>query len=128
MPADNPVDDSRASRQGCQAHRPQADRPRAGGAGPLTAATSGHTGITEQKDQARTRMPQHLSPTLVNWASILEDKTRDQALAAATMPFVFPHIALMPDAHLGKGATVGSVIPTERRSPPQRSVSTSAAA
>jgi tRNA-splicing ligase RtcB len=25
---------------------------------------------------------------------------------------VFPHIALMPDAHLGKGATVGSVIPT----------------
>jgi tRNA-splicing ligase RtcB len=30
------------------------------------------------------------------------------------MPFVYPHIALMPDAHLGRGATVGSVIPTER--------------
>jgi tRNA-splicing ligase RtcB (3'-phosphate/5'-hydroxy nucleic acid ligase) len=28
------------------------------------------------------------------------------------MPFVYPHVALMPDAHLGKGATVGSVIPT----------------
>jgi tRNA-splicing ligase RtcB len=28
------------------------------------------------------------------------------------MPFIHPHIALMPDAHLGKGATVGSVIPT----------------
>jgi tRNA-splicing ligase RtcB (3'-phosphate/5'-hydroxy nucleic acid ligase) len=28
------------------------------------------------------------------------------------LPFVFPHVALMPDAHLGKGATVGSVIPT----------------
>ena len=28
------------------------------------------------------------------------------------MPFIFPHLALMPDAHLGKGATVGSVIPT----------------
>ena len=28
------------------------------------------------------------------------------------MPFIFPHMALMPDAHLGKGATVGSVIPT----------------
>src|SRR5947209_1006017 len=28
------------------------------------------------------------------------------------MPFVSPHLALMPDAHLGKGATVGSVIPT----------------
>src|SRR6266498_3298614 len=28
------------------------------------------------------------------------------------MPFISPYIALMPDAHLGKGATVGSVIPT----------------
>ena len=28
------------------------------------------------------------------------------------MPFIYPHLALMPDAHLGKGATVGSVIPT----------------
>ncbi len=28
------------------------------------------------------------------------------------MPFIAPHLALMPDAHLGKGATVGSVIPT----------------
>ena len=57
-------------------------------------------------------MPEHLSPKLVNFASILEDSTRDQALQAATMPFIFPHLALMPDAHLGKGATVGSVIPT----------------
>jgi tRNA-splicing ligase RtcB len=29
------------------------------------------------------------------------------------MPFIFPHLALMPDAHLGKGSTVGSVIPTD---------------
>lgn len=57
-------------------------------------------------------MPEHLSPTLISWASILEDATRDQALLAATMPFIHPHVALMPDAHLGKGATVGSVIPT----------------
>ncbi len=28
------------------------------------------------------------------------------------MPFTYPHLVLMPDAHLGKGATVGSVIPT----------------
>lgn len=27
------------------------------------------------------------------------------------MPFIFSHV-LMPDAHVGKGATVGSVIPT----------------
>jgi tRNA-splicing ligase RtcB len=30
------------------------------------------------------------------------------------MPFVYPHVALMPDAHLGKGATVGSVLPTDK--------------
>ena len=35
-----------------------------------------------------------------------------QARATASLPFVYPHLALMPDAHLGKGATVGSVIPT----------------
>ena len=55
---------------------------------------------------------EHLSRTLVSWASILEEKTRAQAQATASLPFVFPHVALMPDAHLGKGATVGSVIPT----------------
>ncbi|GCD20382.1 RNA-splicing ligase RtcB [Cellulomonas algicola] len=55
---------------------------------------------------------QHLTKTLVSWASILDDKARDQAVATSTMPFVYPHVALMPDAHLGKGATVGSVIPT----------------
>jgi len=55
---------------------------------------------------------EHLSRTLISWASILEPNTRDQAVRTATMPFVYPHLALMPDAHLGKGATVGSVIPT----------------
>jgi tRNA-splicing ligase RtcB (3'-phosphate/5'-hydroxy nucleic acid ligase) len=48
----------------------------------------------------------------MNWASILEAKTLEQAKMTAAMPFVYPHLALMPDAHLGKGATVGSVIPT----------------
>jgi tRNA-splicing ligase RtcB len=49
---------------------------------------------------------------IANFASILEDSTRLQAERTASMPFVQPHLALMPDAHLGKGATVGSVIPT----------------
>ncbi|MDM7831504.1 RtcB family protein [Cellulomonas edaphi] len=55
---------------------------------------------------------QHLSKHLISWASILEDSTREQAVRTSSMPFVYPHLALMPDAHLGKGATVGSVIPT----------------
>lgn len=55
---------------------------------------------------------QKLSQRLFSWASILDDSARDQAVTASTMPFIYPHVALMPDAHLGKGATVGSVIPT----------------
>ncbi|GAA1999527.1 tRNA-splicing ligase RtcB [Nakamurella flavida] len=54
----------------------------------------------------------HLAKKLISWASILEDSTLAQARTASTMPFIHPHLALMPDAHLGKGATVGSVIPT----------------
>lgn len=57
---------------------------------------------------------EQLSKRLMNWASVLEDKTRAQAERTAQMPFIFPHVALMPDAHLGLGATVGSVIPTLR--------------
>lgn len=49
---------------------------------------------------------------LLSWASIIEPNTLAQAVTTSSMPFVQPHMALMPDAHLGKGATVGSVIPT----------------
>jgi tRNA-splicing ligase RtcB len=55
---------------------------------------------------------EQISEKLLSWASILEPNTRAQAEAAASMPFIYPHVALMPDAHLGQGATVGSVIPT----------------
>jgi tRNA-splicing ligase RtcB len=53
-----------------------------------------------------------INDKLLSWASILEEKTRNQATVTSTMPFIYPHLALMPDAHLGMGATVGSVIPT----------------
>jgi tRNA-splicing ligase RtcB (3'-phosphate/5'-hydroxy nucleic acid ligase) len=56
---------------------------------------------------------ERLSDKLLNWASILDDETRRQAERTATLPFIHPHVALMPDAHLGKGATVGSVLPTK---------------
>jgi tRNA-splicing ligase RtcB (3'-phosphate/5'-hydroxy nucleic acid ligase) len=55
---------------------------------------------------------EQISQRLLNWASILDPATREQAERTATMPFIYPHLALMPDAHLGRGATVGSVIPT----------------
>jgi len=42
----------------------------------------------------------------------LEDRAHDQLRNIASIPFVGPWVAVMPDVHLGKGATVGSVIPT----------------
>ena len=57
---------------------------------------------------------ERISDKLLSWASVLEPTTREQALRTSEMPFVRPHVALMPDAHLGLGATVGSVIPTVR--------------
>lgn len=59
-------------------------------------------------------MIEQVNAKLLNWASILESSTREQAERVSALPFVYPHVALMPDAHLGKGATVGSVIPTLR--------------
>jgi tRNA-splicing ligase RtcB len=42
----------------------------------------------------------------------VEEAARQQLANAARLPVVYPHIAAMPDVHLGIGATVGSVIPT----------------
>nr|MBL8455767.1 RtcB family protein [Zoogloeaceae bacterium] len=42
----------------------------------------------------------------------VEDDARRQLMNTASMPFIFRHLAVMPDVHLGKGSTIGSVIPT----------------
>ncbi|MBK5142550.1 RtcB family protein [Budviciaceae bacterium BWR-B9] len=42
----------------------------------------------------------------------VEDEAKRQLENTAKMPFIFKHIAVMPDVHLGKGSTIGSVIPT----------------
>ncbi|MEE6288213.1 RtcB family protein [Georgenia sp. MJ173] len=55
---------------------------------------------------------QQLTEKLYSWASILDDHALAQAKLTAELPIVDPHVALMPDAHVGMGATVGSVIPT----------------
>src|SRR3954465_14956395 len=46
------------------------------------------------------------------WDTI-ETEARNQILNTASMPFVFRHVAVMPDCHYGKGATVGTVLPTQ---------------
>jgi tRNA-splicing ligase RtcB (3'-phosphate/5'-hydroxy nucleic acid ligase) len=56
--------------------------------------------------------PTREGPTLLSWASQLEVSTLVQARQTAAMSFIHPHVALMPDAHSGKGSAVGTVIPT----------------
>ena len=56
--------------------------------------------------------PEEVAPNLLSWASELDEQTLAQARRTARLPIVEGHVALMPDAHLGIGATVGSVIPT----------------
>ena len=43
----------------------------------------------------------------------IEHQARQQLRNISEMEFIFKHIAVMPDCHLGKGATVGSCIPTK---------------
>src|ERR1700742_1784318 len=42
----------------------------------------------------------------------LEEQAQRQLQNLSGLPFVGPWIPAMPDGHLGKGATVGSVLPT----------------
>ena len=44
---------------------------------------------------------------------LIEDVAIKQMQNVAMLPFIHKHVAAMPDCHLGKGATVGSVIPTK---------------
>ena len=42
----------------------------------------------------------------------VEDMARKQLVETVSLSIVWPHLAVMPDVHWGKGATVGSVVPT----------------
>jgi tRNA-splicing ligase RtcB (3'-phosphate/5'-hydroxy nucleic acid ligase) len=43
----------------------------------------------------------------------VDDGARTQLSNTAKLPFIFKHLAAMPDVHFGKGSTIGSVIPTK---------------
>ena len=46
------------------------------------------------------------------WTDRIEPEAIEQLKNVASLPVVHPHVAAMPDVHLGKGATIGSVVPT----------------
>ncbi|MEJ5929081.1 RtcB family protein [Corynebacterium sp. H128] len=50
---------------------------------------------------------------VINFASIVEDEALRQAAITAELPFVYPHVALMPDAHVGMGSSIGTVFGTK---------------
>src|ERR1700758_2926640 len=47
------------------------------------------------------------------WTDWIEPEAMAQLKNTASLPFVFKHVAAMPDVHLGIGATVGSVVATK---------------
>ena len=47
------------------------------------------------------------------WSDQVESRALDQLKNIARLPFVFKHVAAMPDVHLGIGATVGAVVATQ---------------
>ena len=58
-------------------------------------------------------MPTSVNDRLISWASEIDPETIRQAEKTARLPIIEGHVALMADAHVGIGATVGSVIPTK---------------
>lgn len=54
------------------------------------------------------RVPVHI------WTNDIDDGAKKQLANAASLPFIHHHIAAMPDVHVGRGATIGSVIATHK--------------
>ena len=52
-------------------------------------------------------------PDVRLWTQVedVESAALDQLRNTAALPYVYPHVAVMPDVHYGIGATVGSVVP-----------------
>ena len=46
------------------------------------------------------------------WTDEVEPQARQQLVNLSTLPFIYRHVAAMPDVHTGIGATIGSVIAT----------------
>jgi tRNA-splicing ligase RtcB len=47
-------------------------------------------------------------------ADTIEYEALRQIENTSSLPIVFKHVAVMPDCHFGKGATVGTVLPTQK--------------
>ena len=48
-----------------------------------------------------------------NWVRDLDDHGQQEVINLCTLPFIYRHLALMPDAHGGKGMPIGGVLATK---------------
>lgn len=55
----------------------------------------------------------HFGVPIKIYTSDIDQESIDQLHKMSQLQFIHSHIAVMPDVHLGKGATVGSVVPTK---------------
>jgi tRNA-splicing ligase RtcB (3'-phosphate/5'-hydroxy nucleic acid ligase) len=47
------------------------------------------------------------------WLEDIEDGAIEQAKNLANLPFIFKHLAIMPDSHQGYGMPIGGVLATK---------------
>lgn len=59
-------------------------------------------------------MNDHKGAPIKSWTKgvAFEEEARQQLRNIASLPFIHKWVSVMPDVHLGKGATIGSVVPT----------------
>lgn len=48
------------------------------------------------------------------WTDDVDERSKQQLANIASLPFIHHHVAAMPDVHVGRGATIGSVIATHK--------------
>jgi len=53
-----------------------------------------------------------INDKIIAFLTEIEPNSMEQLINISEMPFIYKWLAVMPDCHLGKGATVGSVVPT----------------
>jgi tRNA-splicing ligase RtcB len=58
--------------------------------------------------------PMHGAPVKMWTRGVpVDERSKEQLLKTASLPFIYKWLAVMPDVHAGKGSTIGSVIPTK---------------
>lgn len=45
---------------------------------------------------------------------LFEEEAKQQLIKLAQLPFIYKHIAVMPDVHAGKGSTIGTILATQK--------------